>query len=567
MNTRLAYVLTFCLLICGCDVAPEQPKDPPVLATGIAFSETDAELQSDELFLPRKSSPKPWDFGVSKVNPSKRVRLDHLLPKKFDILGSVVAQNAGRLVLTYRDRTERESKSTFVVLCDIRNGTVLGHWPVGNYLAPYSIHPEATQVIFCRCDAVRSRRETLYVARLRPDAQFLELKTWRPLVSFLDSDSGEPKLYVKEWEIMWAEFVGDCVVTLNNSGTLHLWNRHDLKRIAMVSDVVGMPSLTPDRSKVVFVKGDAIAMLDPMVPAITHAKRIGQAPEQPAIAIQPSGKRIAIGGTGKAIVLDVDRMKQTTAMIDRLKTQPGMALRPNFHWIGDFLCTYKDLYNFETPIPVWKFRCGSSHDIHDGQVWSVVRDRGNRSLIYLRGFDLPTHEIEKHVKQFFESSDIVALRRGEHVDIDVSKIPQELQAKTKTDLKGILTKAGFGVSPRANVRLVASLDEPKRTDVEYHEWASRSDEWKFVCDIRKARLEFVRGDDVLWTRTAYEFPPMSIALENMPKTRFVEHWGNPDLTLFSEGKLPTYVLGTDRWDRRGETVLTADGVKTYPARN
>ena len=559
MNLKAtSFLALFVLLVTGCDT-PETKKETEENAPEVTI----VERPADQLLLPSEYQTEPWNVGKAfSIADTQGVRLDKILPAKHQIWGAAVSPQSGKAIITYVDKADRKSKKTLAITCDVRSGKALARWPVEEYLAPYSIHPDGDQAILCRRDGVRSARETLYIANRRPQSNTYELEMWRPLV---DADSMEdPDLYVEEWEIMWAAYVGrERIVTLNKAGQMHVWDQKDRSRLAMIDDVVGTPTVTPDGSKVVFLTGDVVAMLDPAIPEITRAHRIGQLPEDPVVAIQPNGRLLAVGGKGQAVLMNLSSLTQGTAMIDALSTSQGMDLHADFCWVGNYLCSGRDIYNFDSPISIWRVDTGFWQMKNHGRIWAIVRDSNDRKRKIFRAFELPTRKIAEEVAKFYETSDVIALRVGDPVRIDVSGLPRERQEEVRATLNKRLKEIGYHVSANAHVALKASLEEPFEADVTYNKMWGGKGRWDYTYHIQKARLEFVKGEQTLWSSTKYKSPPMTISEKKMPDSSHVAEWGQPDYELFSKNRLPKFLVGRGMGSKRGRTVLLANGTKTY----
>ena len=560
-------VVCIAVLLGGCEFvqAPRELAEVSKRVTENAARKVEeVVVEADQLALPQDVANRPWNVGVvPQFSTPRPVQLGRLLPEKCQIWGGAISQSSGRAILTYMDKGHRDIRDTVAIVCDVHEGRALAQFRVEEFLAPFCIHPDGRTAIFCRQDGVRSGRETLYIAGGAIGSSIAELRTWRPLV---DPAAATIRPYEEEWEITWASFVGpQRIVTLNNAGKLHVWKFPDLNRLAVFPGVKGTPCLTPDGSKVAFLTDDMVALLDPSVPEITHAHRVGELPEEPLPSFHPTGRLLAIAGKGKAIFLRLDNLKQWECMIDRLSTGQGMDLMPDLAWFDSFLYTNRQLFAMDSPIPVWQIN-GTRWEKPDSRfLWAVVCGknsfRSKKHDIVLRAFQLPIGSIAKEIEEIYRTTEVIAVRTGDPVRIDVAGIPPEKQEEVRAALKKRLADEGYRPSKQAKVTLRASLEPARRTTVTYSKSWCGKEKRKYSYDIRRAHMEFVKDKRTLWSTTAYEIPPSSIAKRKLPKTEFVSDWGVPDYSLFVERNLPAYLRGDRSGSVLGITHLFSAGMK------
>ena len=65
-------------------------------------------------------------------------------------------------------------------------------------------------------------------------------------------------------------------------------NSEELSRCAVIRNVVGEPTLTPDNNRVLFLQKDTLCIFDPRHMAIQGAYRVGEIPEDAQLAIHPT---------------------------------------------------------------------------------------------------------------------------------------------------------------------------------------------------------------------------------------------------------------------------------------
>ena len=187
----------------------------------------------------------------------------------------------------------------------------------------------------------------------------------------------------------------------------------------------------------------------------------------------------------------------------------------------------------------------------------------------MRSFNIPHAAISQKVKAALRSNDILALRPGDPVRVDVSGLPTERQAEIANILKTRLQKGGFRIADEAAVSVHAELDEePKEMTVRYYilegmqVLPSRDSEWlDMTYERRRAWLRFKRDGKKLWSVNAWHSPPSHVRFskEESASGSAGAAFGLPDYSLYSERKLPTY-LRARNGKRIGSTSFFAEGM-------
>ena len=580
-------VLVFSLACGGCTESNREVYDGPAISLSSldqaakAIEEEAKQLdESDRLNLPLIFDDTVWNLQpCAPAPPMKVTNLSSAFPSKVDVRGLAVAVESGRALVTYLDRSkDRHSRETYGAYCDVRGGRVLSTFELPEFAAPFSIDPSGSYAILCRADAIRYARETLYVAELSSNQ--VSLQQWRPLV---DPAIEKPKPYVEEQEIMWASFVGtDRIVTASKAGTLHVWSFPQQQRLGSFTGIDGLPTLTPDKKHVVFAAGDTLAMLDPSAPAIIGHRRIGPSPEEPVVAVDPQGKRIAIGGKGEAMIMDLQHDACFHISAQHMSADPGSKLVSDFAFIGPFLHDTRRLYDFDSPRAVWSIGSTQWELPLGNDFWAVVWHDpngpkfGGRELV-LRSFKIPHANIQKRITHTYSTSDVLALRPGDKVKIDVRGIPMERRAEIRDALENEFAKKGFTPSGSAKVIANAFLDPEEEFEATYIKSDSVIAPVFLTDDIpqerrrevtyrgRHARLWITKDGRKLWSRSGMERPPSRLVEADVPASGELSFYGEPKYSIFIEPRLPDYISG-DYSGVLGTTILRSGGITSRDSR-
>jgi len=514
--------------------------------------------EPDQIDLPSGDVDQQWDIGVAPQEPAfNPAALEQHLPEKFSIWGAAVAPQAGKAVITYMDTKDRDAKTTHAAFIDLARGAVTVKFQAPDMIAPYAMSPSGRHALFCRKDGVLSRRETLYLATVRDDGR-VGLKMWRPLA---DEFAKEVELYVKEQEIIWTSFVGaGHIVTLNRTGKLHIWNLHTLNREGVFPGVKGYPTVTPDGRQVAFITGDVAVLLDPAQGAVTGVHRATGLPRDPVLAFHPRGRYLAAAGKGKCTVMDVTTGYSTGTQVDRLRTDPGMSLKPDFGWAGRFLYANGQLFDFDSSVAVWAFNGGEANMLHGDYLWAVVRGhrkRNGKREVVLRRFSVPLRHIENEVASMLSSNTALLLKPGDPVQIDVEDIPPDHQKQAYRDLSENLTRHGFVPSSHADVIMRAYVDRNAvRRKTQYKELGGKK-AYTLEYEERKAHMELVQHNKVRWSDSRSNTPPYF--LRKIPGDSFLTKYGGPDYEMFAKSRLPKFLRNSRH--SVGRTYYRIDGFR------
>ncbi len=516
---------------------PEPEKQQPSPREEVA----EQTLEPDQIVLPQDQLPANWEIGTAPAEPAFHpVAFEQHLPEKFRIWGAAMAPRAGRAVVTYMDTADRNVKTTYVAFMDLQRGAATVKFQCPEMLSPYAIHPSGRYTLLCRKDGVRSGRETLYLATLKPDGR-IGLKRWRPLA---DPDAEDVQLYVKEHEVMWASFAGEeHIVTLSGDGKLYIWNMNTLQREGVFHGVKGYPALTPDQRQVAFVTGDVVVLLDPASQQVTGVHRVADVPLDPVLGFHPRGRYLAIAGKGKCTVVDVSTGYSMATMVENLHPEPGMSLKPDFGWAGRFLYANGRLFDFDSAVAIWSFNGGEAAMLRGDYLWSVVRStrkRNDRRIVVLRKFNIPMQYIEAKVQETLRSNGGLILRPGDHVAIDVEGVPADQQKQVYEDLSANLKKYGFHPAAAAAVTARAYVDRNAvQRKTRYQQISGGREKYTLTYEERRSHLDFVKAGKVHWSDSRSNAPPYF--LHEIPDDQFLSQYGGPDYKMYAEGRLPQFI--------------------------
>jgi hypothetical protein len=567
-------VLSFALVGCKKKAPPQAPPPPPPEEPKPKVEpkvEPKPEPKSDgpgKLSLPEKSAAGPWVVGRAPDPESANAVVIAGVPP-LAVSGLAVRPTLHRAVLTSRHVEKKGAPvATRIVLCDTAAGRVLSEWPVAGEHAVLDLSPDGRSIL-TSSPAPGKRRETLHLWQFLSNGK---LRPWSwephevPAAGPPTTDSGRQLSPGEAVEVRWAAFVGtDRVVSMSWGGQLRVWNPDGPELLASIDTTPCRPAVTPDGTRVAFVAGESVALLDPTAARVIDTRPIGPPPPYPALAFNPEGTRLAVGGNGKALVLDLADGTVRHAPLPKLRVTDNGVYDRSFAWIGrDYLLADQQLHDLNFPLPVWEYRGAEQTQVRGWQLWLNTRKPGTYGTT-VRAFDLPHADVQARIAAAKGSPGTFSLKPGDRVRVDVSGVPADRQTAAKSALEDRLRELGHVPDDGGPVALVASVDLAGiKTTVAYA--ADRPSEYV----RRPAKLQLVFNGKELWSEEWSAPPPLFPKPEPKEKMeKYLERVGagEPNYDLFKKAPLPTYVAApTAPVTALGASEFTPDGIKDGPSR-
>ena len=342
-------------------------------------------------------------------------------------------------------------------------------------------------------------------------------------------------------EIRWAEFLGERVVSMSRAGQLRVFNTEGLKPLATIDASPCRPAVSPDGTKVAFLIGPSVALLDPQTRKIIGTRWIGQAPPHPVLRFSPDGSKLAIGGNGRVLIMNMASGDFQNVYLPRLDVNDNGQFDKPFGWAGSsFLLSDSLLFDPQLPAPVWSYSPAEFVQFRGKRVWSCVRASGS-PITTLLSYDLPGPGIEGTIANAKSKPGTFGLHPGAAVKIDVAGIPEERRADVEQALDKRLRALGLTPDPKAALTIFASVDSPgTKPTVVYGNLGSHA------YTKKPARLRVVLDNKELWNDAWAVEPPFAVELpKGTDLSGFLDNLsiGQPDYRAFSLAPLPTHLPG------------------------
>jgi hypothetical protein len=435
--------------------------------------------------------------------------------------------------------SRRVTEMTRVTLYDTATGSPRTEWTVPGQHVVLDLSPDGRSILATHPKKTGRERSILRLWVMGPDG---ELKPWSTTAHTLPRDGIRTDSPTSgSIEIHWAGFLGERVVSMSRSGQLRVFNTEGLKPIATIDASPCRPAVTPDGTKLAFLIGPSVALLDPLTRKIVGTRWVGQAPSHPVLRFSPDGSKLAIGGNGRMLLLNMTTGEFQNIFMSRLDVNDNGLFDKPFGWAGNnHLLADSLLIDPQLPAPVWSYSPAELVQFRGRRVWACVRSPGSPNEI-LQAFDLPGPGVEGAIASAKSKSGAFALNPGAGIKIDVSGIPEERRAEVEQALDKRLRAVGFTPDPKAEATIFASVDSPgTRPTVLYGNLGTYS------YTKKPARLRIVLNNKELWNDAWAVEPPSSVEL---PKGTKLETYldrlsiGQPDYHAFTLAPVPTHLAG------------------------
>ena len=407
-----------------------------------------------QLKVPKDGGSWPWAIGVAPDAPNSR-------PIAFKGTGPYAANGfavrplMSRAVVTMRVDPfanakkgvdpRRAPETTRVTLYDLSSGAPLTEWGVPGLHAVLDLSPDGRSILATHPQAGRERG----VLRLWVIGADGQLKRWSATAHTMPRDGlrTDPSA-PSSTEIRWAEFLGERVVSISRAGQLRVFNTEGLKPLATIDASPCRPAVSPDGTKVAFLIGPSVALLDPQTRKIIGTRWIGQAPPHPVLRFSPDGSKLAIGGNGRVLIMNMASGDFQNVYLPRLDVNDNGQFDKPFGWAGSsFLLSDSLLFDPQLPAPVWSYSPAELVQFRGKRVWSCVRASGS-PITTLLAYDLPGAGIEGTIANAKSKPGTFGLTPARSVKIDVAGVPEERRAEVEQALDKRLARWASRPIPR-----------------------------------------------------------------------------------------------------------------------
>lgn len=555
MNLRYVTLLNFALVVSlasGCSKAPV-PKAIPSGKPSSLSSEQKAPDPPAEpeqvpgepirLNLPNDGGTWPWAVGrAESPTISRPITFTGLVP--FAITGFSVRPEVNRAAVSLKWEKKGQPVATRIVLCDTAIGKTLTEWQIPGQQAVIDLSPDGRAILSTGANPGRERG-ILRLWLIGSDGQLRKL-AWIPhSLSRPDGirlEPGEQPESAVGQEIRWASFVGnERIASSSRSGQLRIFDTDGAKPLTNLEGSPGRPTVTPDGTKVVVFTGNAITLVDPVAGTVIGTRWIGSLPQHPALAFNPDGSTLAIGGNGKLLLLNMATGDVRQVLIPKLHvTDTGTYDKP-FGWATNrYLLADGHLHDLRFPGSVWDYTGIEHMQFRGSRVWACVRPTGSTTST-LAAYDLPHTQALMRIAVAIDQPNLFALKTGDGIRIDVTGVPESHRGEAQAAIEQRLHALGYQSDPTSPAVLFVSVDTGgTKTSTTYSGYESYS------YTKTPAVLRLVVNGKELWSEAWAIEPPFTIRVPvGVTLTDHLKPFtiGEPNYKLFANAPLPSFIPG------------------------
>ena len=370
---------------------PAAEPSPPTTPTSPIVKTLDPDVKSEpepepepapgelvKLVLPKEGGAWPWSVGTEPESPESRpVSFKGLGP--YAANGFAVRPEVNRAVVSMRVDPIANGKKgvdprkaadyTRVTLYDLSIGAAATQWAIAGNHTILDLSPDGRSILATHAFSGAERRP----AACGSSAQDGQLKRWSCIAHKLTRDGVRTdSSVIASNDIHWAGFVGERIVSISRTGQVRVFDTEGLKPVATIEASPCRPAVTPDGTKVAFLVGPLVALLDPVARKIT-GDWVGLPPPHPALRFSPDGTKLAIGGNGHAVVLNLTTGHFQHLNLPKLDVNDNGVYDKPFGWAGpSYLFADSLLFDPALPQPVWEYSPAELVQFRGGRIWACT---------------------------------------------------------------------------------------------------------------------------------------------------------------------------------------------------
>lgn len=355
-------------------------------------------------------------------------------------------------------------------------------------------------------------------------------------------------------QVEWARLLSASHVAAIVDRVLYVWDLPAAQLLYRVepASATEPPVFSGSRRYMAIPQGGKVVVVETATGAIRRTIAIGSS-LTPGVAFDPTGTLLAACFSNQFVVWDcvADKLVSEATTTDHLGSHP-------LNWIGPklFLTALGNVVHTDLGMSVWNYNLSGS---------TPPLVLGNRLLLattsqncVLTSVGIPDTTAEKSIEQLMHAGDAAMLvRPGSSVAIAVETAQSVNQAEIKASLTQAAEKAGWKVSERASVTLVAKIGRGKTEELHFRSMGgdSRTESTASLTPFT-ADLEIRGGGKVLWTRSTMNRVPSLLQLKEGETVQdAVKRYEKPDAVFFSILTLPPRIPKPEVSAKVGQSLL------------
>ncbi len=364
--------------------------------------------------------------------------------------------------------------------------------------------------------------------------------------------------------VEWAYLLSGSHVAAIVDGRLYVWDLPAAQLLYSIDQVRATepPAFSGTNRYMAVSRAGSVTILETATGKIVRTFASGQSLAF-GVAFHPRGDVLALCTSNQYLVWNwiEDRILSQAVTTDQLGSFP-------IAWLSDsqFRTALGSVIDIDLQMPIWKYHLGAAAPplrIGDKLVTLVTVPKG--ALVSLAA---PHPAAEQGLKQLMAAGDDAMLvRAGVKVAIAIEGVTGEDAAAIEQALTEAAEKAGWKVSRRAPIALVARIGRGEQQELSYRMMGGRSTSESTATLVPfTADLEIRSGSNVLWHRSSTNHVPSLLRLEEGETVQdAVKRYEKPDPGFFGRLQLPPRIPRPEFADEIGMSSLNNGDWMEIPA--
>lgn len=355
-------------------------------------------------------------------------------------------------------------------------------------------------------------------------------------------------------QVEWAQLLSGTYVAAIVDRKLHVWDLSAAKLVYLIETASASepPVFSGNQVYMAVPQGGKVVVVETASGEVRKSFSTGST-LTPGAAFHPDGRWLAVCFSNQYQVWDcvTDSIVSEATTTDHLSSHP-------IHWVGPklFRGAMGDTVDMDLGLSVWKYYLAvSTAPIVLGNKIVTATTSQNCTLI---SAEIPHASAKNSIAKLMRAGDAATLiRPGSVVAIAVDAAVQVDQGEIRTSLADAARKAGWTVSDRGAVALVAKIGRGETRELRFRSMGPgpRKESTASLTPFT-AELQIRRGADVLWSRkTENRIPPILHLEEGETVQDAVRRYEKPDAAFFARLNLPPRILKPEITEQIGMSSL------------
>jgi hypothetical protein len=355
-------------------------------------------------------------------------------------------------------------------------------------------------------------------------------------------------------QVEWAKLVSGSHVAAIVDGVLYLWDLPAAKLVYRIEKVNARtpPVFSGNQVYMAIPQSGAAVIVETSSGKVRRSLTTGST-LNPGIAFHPGGRALAVCFSNQYQVWDcvANEVLNAATTTAHLGAHPILWIAPKM-----FRTELGDAIHLDLGMSIWKYSASASTEpILVGDKMMVATTSQNCAVVSV---EIPHSSANKSLNELTRLGDRAMLvRKGSTVAIAVESNVEVNQAEIRASLSEAAERAGWKVSNRGPITLVAKIGRGETQQLKFRKMGSPLGSYSTAnLTPFTAELEIRRGADVLWERsTVNRIPPLLRLEEGETVQDAVKRYEKPDPSFFSRLTLPPRIAKPEISQKVGMSVL------------